>query len=334
MKIKKVKLLEALTKIRPGLSDKAIIEQTDHFIFDKDFIRSYNDEIAVSFPFKSGFSAAIKADEFYRLISEIEGEEVDLSSREGFIDISAGKVRGQIVAGSEIKCPNVKVEAKRWFELPKKFADAVSFCSLSAGRGMSTSTIVLSCLWIKDDCIYSSDSYRATKYKMDGQMPELLFLASAAKELPKYSPTHYAVEGEAWIHFKNDEGTIFSVRVVDGQYMEEIQSVFEVKGDSIGIPEGLKGAINKAKIFAQETTENISMVEIKVDKKGKLTCRGEGVLGWVEQEFQVEYKKKDFVVRASSDLLGEILSHVKEMKISEDKLYFKGEDFEHVVSLV
>jgi len=338
MKVKKSELFEALSKVKPALSDKAIIEQTDHFIFDNDYVRTYNDRIAISYPFKSGFHLAIKADEFFKLISKIESQEIELSESEGSLSITIektkGSIKGLIVTAAEVKCPAIIIKTKRWFMLPKNFSDAIRFCSFSADRNMLMKE--LTCLCINNNYVLSSDNFRATKYEMDSKLPEFLLPATVAQELAKHSPTHYVIEAEgAWIHFKNADGVIFSSRVIEGEYpQEDVWGLFTQKGDSIVIPEGLKESLDRAKIFSQQITEVDDLIQIRVYKSGKLTCRGEGALGWIEEEFKVDYKKKDFEVKVSPEALIEILSHVKEMKVSDDKLYFGGEKFEHVISLI
>lgn len=338
MKVKKDELLEALSKIKPGLSDKSIIEQTDHFIFDNDFIRTYNDEIAISYPFKSGFRLAIKADEFFKLISKVEAQEIELNENDGTLNLTIekakGSIKGSMVTVTEIKCPTITIKTKRWFALPKDFSDAIRFCSFSADCNMLMKE--LTCLCINNNYVLSSDNFRATKYEMDSKLPQFLLPATVAQELAKYHPTHYVIEVEgAWIHFKNADGVIFSSRIIEGEYPQEgVWGLFTQKGDSIVIPEGLKESLDRAKIFSQQIMGVDDLIQIRVYKSGKLTCRGEGALGWVEEEFKVDYKKKDFEVKVSPEALIEILAHVKEMKVSDDKLHFEGEKFEHVISLI
>jgi len=337
MKVEKEELFKALSKVQPGLSDKAIIEQTDHFIFDQDYVRTYNDEIAISYPFKSGFCTAVKADEFFKLISKTEDKKIDLEIKDNFLVMSGKDLgRARMIMASEVKCPTVEIKARRWFQLPKNFPEAIRFASFSADWNMLQKE--LTCLWIKDQYVISSDRFRATKYEMDSKLPEFLLPATIAQKLCKYTPTYYIVEAEgAWIHFRNTEGIIFSSRVIEGEYpyQEEVWATFTLKGDIVKIPEGLKEAVDRAKIFTQGMVRGDSdLIQLKVDKSGKLTCRGEGTLGDVEKEFAIDYKKKDFEIKAPPEALIEILTYIKEMRVSNDKLYFSGPNFEHVISLI
>lgn len=334
MKIKRTDFLGALSEVRPGLSEKGVIEQTDHFILDGDYIRTYNDEIAISFPFQTGFCLAVKADEFFKLISKINLEEFELNVKDGSLCISAGKTEAVIVVVQEPKCP-VVIRSCRWYALPKNFSEAVKFCSLSSGHDIGSGLGVLNNLWIKDQYIISSDRFRVSKYEMDSKVTtEFLLPVSAAQGLAKYEPVSYAVE-DVWIHFKNQVGTVFSSRVVEGQYPEAVWELFTSKGDVVPVPEGLSKSIDRAEIFSQEVVGGDDLIRLRVDSKiGKLFCRGEGSLGWIEEEFKIDYKKKDFEIKVLPEHLIEILMYVKEMRVSEDKLYFSGPNFEHVISLI
>ncbi len=53
MQIKREELMDVLVRVKPGLANSEIIEQSTHFIFDKDTIRTYNDKITITHSFKS-----------------------------------------------------------------------------------------------------------------------------------------------------------------------------------------------------------------------------------------------------------------------------------------
>lgn len=329
MEIKKTELLEALSKVKPALSNKAIIEQTDHFIFDNDFVRTYNDEIAISYPFKSGIKAAVKASEFYKLVSKIDKEKIDLSSDGPNINISVSdKEKGRIISQTEIICPAVEISSRRWMPLPKEFTAGIRLCSFSADKNMLMRE--LTCLFIKDEFIVSSDNFRATKYIMTGKFPvPILLPATIATELSKYDAEKYIIE-DSWIHFKNKEEIIFSSRIVLGEYPEQVFDLFNPEGDKVEIPKDLKSGVDKAGVFVEGiNSDDLICLEAK---DGTMTCRGEGTLGEWNSDYEIKYKK-EFKAKVSSEALKEILSYTSDMTVSEDKLYFKADNFEHVICL-
>lgn len=332
MKINKADFLKALSKVLPAVSGKPLEEQTDHFVLDKEYIRTYNGEAAISYPFKTDLSLAVKADVFFQLISKIEGEEFELEVKENAITISAGRLKAEVVSAA-VKCPVVLIKSRKkdFHDLPKNFSDALRFCSLSVGEDEAD---VLGHLWVKNQYVVSSDAFRVTKYEMDSKMDtEMLISGSAVRQLPKYSPITYAVE-DVWIHFKNSDGAIFSSRVFVGEYPEEVWGLFTIKGEEVPIPDGLAHAAEEAKIFTQDADGNSDSPIRLIFKAGKLRCLGEGPLGHAEESFKIDYKKKDFEVPVPPDALIEILAHAeKKMHVGDDKIYFSGPNFEHVIAL-
>lgn len=323
MKVKRQDLLGALDKVKVGLSDKAIIEQTDHFIFADNYVRTYNDQIAISHPFTFGFDFAIKAGEFHKLLSKLTGEEIDFQMSDGQLNFVSGKSKGQIVISSEIKCPDMLVDdTKKWQKLPKDFSEGLRFCSFSADKNMLMQE--LTCLWINGDNIVSSDNWRATKYNMESKIKNAFLLpASVAEKLWKYSPSQYILE-DAWAHFKNEE-IIFSCRIVAGKFPEGIS--FDVQGDSVLLPSGLSESIDRARVLITKNEDDLITLSVK---DGKIFCKGEGVLGWIEEEHFIRCRKS-FEIKVAPEALIEILSRTDKMVVSENKLYFSGDKFEHII---
>jgi DNA polymerase III sliding clamp (beta) subunit (PCNA family) len=326
MKVKKVDLLTALEKVKVGLSDKAIIDQTDHFVFGERYVSTYNDKIAISYPFSLGFPVAVKASEFHSLMRKIIADEIDLQIENDQMKIVAGKTKAQIVIALDILCPPMLIdEDKGWKSLPKDFAEGVGFCCFSADTNMLLQQ--LTCLWITKGFIFSADHWRATKFCMEGEVEkEFMLPAESAKKLSAYAPVQYLLE-EAWVHFKNKEGVIFSSRIVAGEYPQVIWSLFEVVGDKITIPKGLRESVDRVSAFATKHEEKLITLSVV---GGKMTCKGKGALGWIEDELLV--RSKDFEVNASPEALMDILSKTSEMFLGE-KLFFKGPKFQHVISI-
>ena len=91
MKVKKENLRNALEIVKPGLSNKELIEQSTSFAFIKGRVVTYNDEISISHPVEDlKNSGAIKAEELYALLSKIKEEEIDIVPQEAEILIKDG----------------------------------------------------------------------------------------------------------------------------------------------------------------------------------------------------------------------------------------------------
>lgn len=327
MKIEKEKLSQALLKVKPALSNKPIIEQTDHFIFHGEFLSTYNDKISISFPFKTDFSAAVRADEFNKLISKISDKEIELIVDEAKLTIKTEKGEGEVVIQNEIKCPIIDIQIKNWIQLPGGFIPGIRFCSFSADKNMLQEE--LTCLWITKQYIFSSDNSRATKYILDEEVKNSFLLpASSASELVKYEPIEYILE-DSWIHFKNNDGIIFSSRAIAGEYPQQIWDLFDKDGIEVEIPSDLIFGIDKAKIFADDgQTEDILLVA----KNKKMNCCGYGKFGKWTEKFNINYDG-EFTVTVSPDALKEILEYTRKMFVGESKLSFYEKNFHHSICL-
>src|SRR4051812_26008035 len=79
VKIKREKFLNKLDRLRPGISVKGIIQQSNCFIFDKNRIVTYNEEVACQIPGKiGGFSGAFQADPLLKILGKLPDEFLEL----------------------------------------------------------------------------------------------------------------------------------------------------------------------------------------------------------------------------------------------------------------
>ncbi len=89
MKINKESFLKVLNMVAPALSEKAMIEGTDRFIFTGNKIVTYNDRICIFVPFKFDWKCSLPAKELKGIISAIKEDEIDfdLEGENGFLNV-------------------------------------------------------------------------------------------------------------------------------------------------------------------------------------------------------------------------------------------------------
>jgi len=83
MKINKESFLKVLNTVAPALSEKAMIEGTDRFIFTGNKIVTYNDRICIFVPFKFDWKCSLPAKELKGIISAIKEDEIDFDLVDG-----------------------------------------------------------------------------------------------------------------------------------------------------------------------------------------------------------------------------------------------------------
>lgn len=335
MQINTKEFSEVLTDVKPGLSDKNIIEQSSHFVFDDDLVRTYNDDITITAFYETGLKGAVIASNFYKLMSKINDEEIsiEMADDDNSFVISGKKIKSSIAIDFEIKLPEIDVpdpESDEWKTLPDNFIDGLSFAIFSASQNMLTQ--FLTCLWVTEEYIVSSDNFRATKFSLSEETDfDFLIPASAAKDLIKYNPTSVITE-EAWLHFKDENDTIFSCRTYANlEYPEKIFDLFDVDGIEVILPEGFNEAIARAESLTTCEFVQDKIIELII-QKGQMICRGYGQYGWIEEREKIDYKGKKIEMKVQPDFLMQILKYLQTMTVGEH-LKFTGESFEHVICL-
>ena len=213
--MKKQDLLTALETVKPGLASKEMIEQSTSFAFMNGQVVTYNDEISLSHPIPDlEIKGAVQAEELYKLLNRLKEDEIEVEIKKNELRLESGNTKAGLTLQQEIKLPLEEIgETGKWKILPENFLKHVRFAMTCCSRDMSRP--VLTCVHIsKEGLIEGSDSLRITRCQLEGEMPVKTFLlpVSASVEVVKLEPTKVA-EGDGWIHFKTDEGTILSCRI-------------------------------------------------------------------------------------------------------------------------
>jgi DNA polymerase III sliding clamp (beta) subunit (PCNA family) len=324
MKINRKELLEVLTKIKPALADeKSAIERGRYFIFDKNIIYTFNDEIAITQNFKSDISGAIEAKKFYELLQKIKSDEIVITTNDTEIIIENGKTKAGIKFNPEINIFPLDTKDLEFNRLPRKFIDGIRFCIFSASKDITR--FPLNCLYIEDKTIASCDSFRLTKYQLDREIKDSFLLdIIPANHIISKDIIKYSIGGE-WIHFKDKEESTISCRNMVGDF-PDVNHLLEVEGDMIEFPEELTGSIVRAKIMNDEK------ITIKIHE-GKIICKSKGESGWVEETFDIDCTN-NVELKVDPDFLKEILSKTNKAVIGENSLLFESEEFKHILALI
>ena len=327
--ISRSRLLQTLNLLRPGLANKEIFEGSTCFNFHRDIICTYNDFFSVVIPFETGVEGAVQADELYKLLDKMTGEEVEIIQGENEIRLRCGKTKAGLKISGTI-LPPIEPEGE-FYDLPKDYQEGLDFCQFSCSTDMTRPE--LTCLHIRSNKISSSDNHRITEFIQKEPWPyDFLLPAEQAVHLNRYELTHMALDN-AWAHFLNEEsGLLVSVRLKAGKSID-IEPFFDVEGQTVQIPIEIKDALERTTIMV----EGASVLDLKVSLKleeGKLTCRGEKEAGWVEETLSTKYSGPPMQFQANPKFLLNILSRTQEMVVGESTCLFRGPNFRHVMMLV
>ena len=336
MLINREELLNNLTKLNVGLSSKAIVEQTTHYLFTKDFISTYSGENCVIVPFKTGLECTIQADEFYKLISKIKQDKINLKLNENKIQIKAKGVNSELVVSTESDLyeiiENLQIEKykKKAKQIPEDFIEAINLCSFSASKDMTN--MVLTCININKDYIVSSDDLRISRYKLKNKFEDNFLLpVKSAIELVKFNPVKYALS-ESWIYFFTEDDVVFCSRIVSDEY-PNVDEFFDFEGEKITFPENIVNSIDLASVMSEADFEIDKKIKIEIDGT-TIKCKGEGDIGWVESVTESEMNLEAKISFSINPIFfAKIANKSTKVKISKDKALFIMDNFEHLIAL-
>jgi hypothetical protein len=340
MKINKENLQEALMIVKPGLANKEILQQTTSFAFLKGRVTTYNDEISISHPVGDiDFEGAVKAEELYGLLSKLSQKTVDIEIKKEELRISSGRVKAGIQLQSKITLPLKEIPDK-WNKIkePERFKKLVTIAAQTCSADMSQPK--LTCVSIqKDGTVIGSDGYRLVNCKLE-QFPTKDFLipASSVFELIKINPTHVQLE-ESWIHFKNKEGTYFSSRRVNDDYIdpEKIATILQVKKKKeIEFPSKVLDMLDRVSPFAKRDFTLDESIHVEIDGgKILLKAQKEDTKSWIKEKASIKCEESlSFIITPS--LFRSILKETRKCILHKDmtkaKFTLKGE-WDYIVML-
>ena len=333
MKLNKTELQKALEIVKPGLANKEMIEQSTSFAFIAGRVVTYNDELSISHPVPGlEIEGVIQAEELYQLLSKIKKDEIEIVIQDNEIILQVGRSKAGLSLKQEIKLPLEEIgEQKKWKPLPDDFLHFMGFAMTSCGKDMSRP--VLTCVHVtKEGFIESSDGFRISQCELGEKMPfgPLLIPVSSVRELVKLKPTKIA-EGEGWVHFQTEEGSIMSCRIFEDKF-PDVSPFLAMEGIEINFPKTTEDVLDRARVFSKRDHFLDEEIQLTLaDKRIKIKSKSES--GWFEEEINFSYEDDPITFSISPHLLKDILKETSSCILGEDKLKFEGAGWIYVTIL-
>ena len=329
MKIKKTDLQEALEIIKPGLANKEVIEQSTSFAFMGSRVVTYNDELSLSHPIIGlDIVGAVKAEELYKLLSKLKGEELEIKVQETELIISQEKIKSGLTLQAEIKLPLDSIGSiGEWHDLPGDFCKHLEFCAQVCGKDLSRP--VLTCVNVKQDGMFeASDSFRLVVCKgKEIGVPDFLIPANLTTEVIKVNPFQVAA-GDGWIHFRTQNETIISCRIYSERF-PDVTKLLRVEGETLQFPKSISGLIDRASVFSKRDHFLDETIEITIGEK-KLKVKSSSDTGWYTEETNMRYSGPEITFGITPKLFITIFEQVQEVVFSKDRIKFTGPDWTYM----
>jgi DNA polymerase III sliding clamp (beta) subunit (PCNA family) len=318
-------LLNALEKVKPGISSKSSSEGMSYFYFSGTDVITYNDKISIQHPFETDFNLFVKANDFYKIISKLSTEEINVVEKNNKLNITGKKIKSSLATiqdnevSERIKSLSKSLSKVEWQELPKNFNESILLCSFTASTQISAGTLI--CVYLKENICVASDNSRISYATLDSEIDEMFIQASEIKNLVSISPTKYAIT-QSWLHFKNEDGCVFSIRKIEGEF-PDFMSLFDFEGIKIDLPKEIIEGIDIASILADV---NDKAINIKIAKNAViLSAKSDG--GKIMHRSKIDYDKEEINFSINPDFIKEMMKHNSHVSIGEGKAKLQTESF-------
>jgi DNA polymerase III sliding clamp (beta) subunit (PCNA family) len=334
MEIKRAELLHALTLVEPGLqSQTENIETRPTFIFEDEKVFTYNDTLCFQHPIKSlDFSGAIASSEFIKLLNKLKSDIIQLKKNKNELLLEAGKVKAGFTFQEDLPSIREILTHDKWKTIPDDFIEGLRFV-LSSCQG-TPFRIELANINVKSSGrLESSDNYFVSTYDVGKTRVKTFGITiPSAKVLVTY-PLVKIAEGENWIHFKTEEGTILSCRIVAAEF-PSIDKALNVNGQKLKLPPNIQKILERAAVFCTQAKIEEKFVTIFI-KKERIKVRAEtGNFAWFEEERKTTYTGKEFTFGTNPELLNSILVKTRRCTMSNHSLKFVGNKWQYVTALI
>jgi DNA polymerase III sliding clamp (beta) subunit (PCNA family) len=163
-------------------------------------------------------------------------------------------------------------------------------------------------------------------------MPIDTFLIPAMSTLDmlRLQPTKIA-DGQGWVHFKTDDGTIISCRLFDDSF-PDTASMLRVKGTKIILPKNINNVLDRAGVFAKRDHALDESISITIEED-KFIVHADADSGWFEESLPIKYTGPSLTICVTPYTLKSILNETQACEVSDRKLKFAGEGWVYIALL-
>jgi len=329
--INKTEFLDILKQVKVGIGTQNSIESMAYFFFSKNYIVTYNNTVSIQYPFKTDFSLFVKAKDLFTIISKVTAKKISIQTDKKSLHINSKSMKASLNTISDdeivsrIHTVSKYIKKAKWKSLPDNFLECVSLCSFASSK--NEEELTLSCIHVNKDYCVASDNKRIAHAELDSEMDDMFLKSSEVGNLALINPTKYYVS-KSWLHFKNKEGCVFSIRKVQGEF-PDFSNFLKFKGNSIKMPKNIVEGTDLASIFV---TEDQRAVEITIKNKICLVSISTES-GTLKFKTKIDYKGTKIQFLMNPDFLKEMLGYSTKLTVNEKMAKLHTDKFTLITAL-
>ena len=281
-----VKELKKILNYMKGIYTKpGLFKFFDYLIFKDNQIIVFNKFLKISAPLQSDIEFVIPANELYRILNNTKQDtiEIVIKKEDVYITIDNTKAIFPMPSDISIYYSNIPEIPDSWNNLPDNFIDGLKGCI----KTIYKESPIFSQIFITDNLIYSSDSYRISKYYLSSNInKDIIIDWEYIKEINKLDVIYF-YEDKEYYHFKTEDDIIISCEKNIDHYEDIEQYIENINLVQINITDTLYDDMNNLLIITNDTKKLDQTITINIDKN-KSIFTGYGRKGKIELNYDIK----------------------------------------------
>ena len=344
MKYNREELINSLQKLIPATADSGhYLTGADVFVFDGEAVHTYNDSLSITVRHSTVLKGAVKAKDFFKLLSKLKTTEIDIEAGDGVWNVQAGNTS----AGINLKEDSISKYLETlpldgvFKPVPANFFDGLKLCRINGNASF------LRGIYVNGSEMVATDEIRLNFYGLESEMETFWIDDSSVNELLKLREkmTEYHV-GAGWVLFRGETGTVFSCRKNQDESFpydkltEYKQAYAKTEADAIQtFPAGFSGMVDRVGTL-HEDIDGFEVIAVALDKNG-FTLSSKTDAGTVkesgkwEKAFDAEIKTG---FRADYQFLSEVVEKCPDFYVRQGQgfvdIVFSGAGFMQIMKTV
>lgn len=331
MQVNRKEFLALLNRASIGLTPRDVLEQSGSFVFDDGLLVTYNEDVCFrgKTPLRGKF--AIPADDFVRLLSKFDDEELEIDLKGDQIRIKGGGKVAGLSCFQEITLPFQDVpRGGDWHPLKKGVFQVLQQAARTCGRDYTrpqTTTVN-----VGPKIIQGFDNHRLLRAVMKtGFTAEVCVPAAALMGMAQMTIVSVDV-GKGWAHFLAENGEEISVHCIYEKYIEGLEKIPELDHPKkIRLPSNMAESVVRAGIMTEDGYDSRLHVEIS---EGRLILKAQKGSGWYRESRRVSYDGPALAFDVHPEVFADIVALAREALVTADRMKIEQDSVCYVIALM
>jgi len=330
-------LVTALTGVIPGIEKgEFLLDGSDSFSFAGGAVRTFNGTLSISYPCETGITGRVKAQEFFNVLSRMEGLSVEIKTENGSVTVSDVKTTLQMPLMDEMKAELFPAVPKEFAPMPEDFQSALK--AVESAMAKETTFANLSGIRVEGKDVFATDNFRIGWFILSQEIPhQFLLPKKAVLQVMKLTDLKTYAVTDGWVHFRNDKGVIFSSRTVGADFPSAaIRKLFATpleESKKYKFPDLLKESIRRAGILSYSNDSGFAFLRLYTEGKN-LIVEGKNDTGTVKDRLPAEGIPDGVEMKVSGKFLTEFLNISNEFHFQGGLIRFETPTLKFLISTV